>query len=66
MIKKATYSLLLLGLCCLSFKSVYDEPCGIKNYAFKADEKVTMKVFYSTLGMYVGAGEAVFTNTLER
>ena len=66
MIKKSTYSLLLLGFFCLSFKSVYEEPCGIKNYAFKAEEKITMKVYYSTLGMYVGAGEAVFTNTLER
>ncbi len=24
-----------------------------------------MKVFYSTLGAYIGAGEAIFTTTLE-
>jgi hypothetical protein len=34
--------------------------------AFKANEEVKMKVFYSTMGMYVGAGEAVFTTTIER
>ena len=38
----------------------------VRNNAFKADEEVKMKVFYSTLGMYVGAGEAVFTSSLER
>ena len=57
---------LLIGLCCLSFKPQYDEFCGMKNTAFKADEKVTMKIFYTTLGMYVGAGEATFTTSLER
>ncbi len=40
--------------------------CGIRNSSFRHGEEVTMKVFYSTLGMYVGAGEAVFTTTLER
>ena len=25
-----------------------------------------MKVYYSTLGAYIGAGEATFTSTLER
>lgn len=58
--------LLVTGLCCLSFRSGYDELCGLKNTAFKPDEEVRMKVFYSTLGMYIGAGEAVFTTTLER
>lgn len=40
--------------------------CGIKNTAFKAGEEITMKVYYSTLGMYVGAGEAKFTTSLSR
>ncbi|MBK7432630.1 MAG: DUF3108 domain-containing protein [Chitinophagaceae bacterium] len=66
MIQNAKFALLFLGLCGFSLKPAYDAECGIKNFAFKADEKVTMKVFYSTLGMYVGAGEAVFTTTLER
>ena len=40
--------------------------CGIRNTAFKAGEKVIMKVFYNALGAYIGAGEATFTATLER
>jgi Protein of unknown function (DUF3108) len=40
--------------------------CGIKNTAFLAGESVTMKVFYNTLGMYVGAGEATFNTSIER
>ncbi len=57
---------LVTGFCGLSFTAAYDDTCSIRNNAFKADEEVKMKVFYSTLGMYVGAGEAVFTSTLER
>lgn len=43
-----------------------DEFCGIRNSAFSSGEQVTMIVYYSTLGMYVGAGEAKFTTNLER
>lgn len=49
----------------------YQEPtndsfCGLKNTAFKPGESVTFKVFYNAVGMYIGAGEAVFSTTLER
>jgi Protein of unknown function (DUF3108) len=55
------------ALCCVSIKPAYDDEfCGIKNTAFQADETVTMKVFYSTMGAYIGAGEATFTSTLEK
>lgn len=40
--------------------------CGIRNTTFKANEKILMKVYYSALGGYIGAGEATFTTTLER
>jgi hypothetical protein len=40
--------------------------CGIKNTAFKTGESITMKVFYNTAGMYIGAGEATFTTNIER
>ncbi|CAN5272970.1 DUF3108 domain-containing protein [soil metagenome] len=43
-----------------------DDFCGIKNMSFKDGEVVTMKVFYSTLGMYIAAGEATFSTTLEK
>ncbi len=43
-----------------------NEFCGVRNTAFQPGEQVTMKVYYTTLGMYVGAGEAKFTTTLEK
>lgn len=43
-----------------------DTFCGIRNTAFQAGEVLTMKVFYNSLGMYIGAGEATFTTNLER
>jgi Protein of unknown function (DUF3108) len=58
--------LLFTALSILSFTPVSTTNCNMRNSAFKANEEVKMKVFYSTMGMYVGAGEAVFTTTLER
>ena len=66
MIRHFKMVLLFTGFCSLSFTSKFDDACTIKNNAFKADEEVRMKVFYSTLGMYIGAGEATFTSSLER
>lgn len=66
MIRYFKMALLIAGFCSLSFTSAVDDTCNIRNTAFRADEEVQMKVFYSTLGMYVGAGEAVFTSSLER
>jgi hypothetical protein len=67
MIRLAKYGVLAMALCCVSFKPAYnDEVCTMRNTAFKADEIVTMKVFYSALGAYIGAGEATFTTSLER
>jgi hypothetical protein len=43
----------------------YQELCGIKNTAFKAGEKVSYTVYYAVAGIYVNAGTATFTNTLE-
>lgn len=60
---KLIISLLLLLLTNVSPQQ--DEFCGIHNNAFQAGEQVTMKVYYTTLGMYVGAGEARFNTTLE-
>ncbi len=57
--------LLLVCLCGFQLKPD-DDFCGTKNIAFQAGESVTFKVFYSTLGMYIGAGEATFTTALER
>jgi len=43
-----------------------DEFCGAHNTAFQAGETLTYKVLYKLANVYVGAGEAVFTNTLEQ
>ena len=66
MIRYFKMALLVTGFCSLSFSSKFDDSCKLRNTAFKADEELKMKVFYSTMGMYVGAGEAVFTSSLER
>lgn len=42
-----------------------DNSCSIRNTAFKAGEKVTLTVYYAVAGVYVNAGTATFTNTLE-
>ena len=60
---KAT--VLLLVLSAFAPKQTGGDFCGLKNRAFQAGETVTMKVFYSTMGMYIGAGEATFTTSIE-
>lgn len=59
-------ALLVMVLCSFGLAPSHNDPCGLRNNAFKTDEEVRMKVFYSTMGMYIGAGEAVFTSSLER
>ena len=43
----------------------FQDSCSVRNTAFKAGEKVTFKVFYAVACVYVDAGTATFTNTLE-
>lgn len=43
-----------------------EEFCGTQNSAFKEGEVVNMRVYYSTIGMFIGAGDASFTTTLEK
>lgn len=43
-----------------------DEFCGARNTAFKDGESITMRVYYSTLGIYISAGEATFNTSVER
>jgi hypothetical protein len=42
-----------------------DDFCGIPNRAFQAGESTTFKVYYTLAGVYIAAGEAVFTVVLE-
>ncbi|MEO6583819.1 MAG: DUF3108 domain-containing protein [Ferruginibacter sp.] len=64
--KLIQFLLLPFSLLLVSQTPAQTDFCGIRNTAFKAGEVVTMKVFYSTMGAYIGAGEATFTTRLER
>lgn len=46
--------------------SAGDDFCGIHNTAFSPNESLTYHVFYSVVGLYVNAGTATFTTTLEK
>lgn len=58
-----------LGIAIFSFFShanaQNDNFCGIRNTAFDADEQVSFVVYYAVAGIYVNAGNATFTTTLE-
>lgn len=40
--------------------------CSIRNSSFLAGEEVTFHVYYTLAGVYVNAGTAIFTNSLEQ
>ncbi len=46
--------------------SANDDFCGTHNTAFIAGETITFNVYYNIIGLYVNAGAATFTNTLEK
>jgi len=43
-----------------------DDFCGIRNFAFQQGEVINYTIYYNVIGLYVNAGEATFTNTLDR
>lgn len=59
-------AVIILALSTISFTTGVPDFCGIRNKAFKDAEVVTFKVFYSTMGAYIGAGEATFATNIER
>src|SRR4051812_43751215 len=46
--------------------SAGDDFCGIRNTSFVAGEQISYVVFYNVIGIYVNAGNASFTTSLER
>ena len=58
---------LILGL--FSFSATNERPqdnfCGIRNVSFNVGEEVSFTVYYAVAGIYVNAGTATFTSTLE-
>lgn len=61
--KKFLLSVLLVTV--LSSLSPADEFCGLRNRAFEDGENISFNVFYSVIGLYVNAGSANFTVTLD-
>jgi hypothetical protein len=47
-------------------RALADDFCGVRNSSFSAGEQINFNVFYNLAGIYVAAGEASFTTTLER
>lgn len=47
-------------------KAPNDEFCGASNTAFNAGEEISYTVYYAVAGIYIDAGNANFTNTLEK
>jgi len=43
----------------------FQDHCAMRNTAFLAGEKIVMTVYYAVAGIYVNAGTATFTNSLE-
>ena len=46
-------------------KTPQDNFCGIRNISFQVDEEISFTVFYAVAGIYVNAGNAVFTSKME-
>lgn len=46
--------------------SAGDDFCSIRNTAFSASESITFNVYYSVIGIYINAGTANFTLSLEK
>lgn len=65
MIRKFLVFFLCLTIC-LRLSADDDDFCGIRNTAFKAGESITFTVYYSVIGIYINAGTANFTTTLEK
>lgn len=62
--KKLLLFVLLLGFA--RTISAGDDFCGIHNTSFQDGESISFVVFYNVIGLYVNAGDANFTTTLEK
>lgn len=54
------------ALLCTVSLTAGDNFCGIRNTSFQNGENITFTVFYNVVGLYVNAGTATFSTTLER
>jgi len=70
-VKKIKYIFLVLStLCLLSMQTnepLEDDFCGgLKNRSTQGGEQITFHVYYAVAGVFVNAGTAIFTNTIEK
>jgi len=64
---KVNRPLVFLLLTVISFPlRAGDGFCEIRNSAFSNGEQITLKVFYTVVGAYFGAGEATFNTSIEK
>jgi hypothetical protein len=67
---KGVKSVSIISLALMAFsikaKAPGDEFCGIRNTSFKGGEEVTYTVYYAVAGLYIDAGTALFTNSIEK
>jgi hypothetical protein len=59
------FTTLIVSLTWLTL-SADDDFCGIRNTAFLKNEILTYNVFYSVIGIYINAGTATFSTSLEK
>ncbi len=61
-------AVLFFTTCMMSMRALapMDDSCSLRNRAYLAGEELTFSVYYAVAGIYVNAGAAVFSNTLER
>lgn len=62
--KRKIFNTFLLVLISIQLNADNDF-CGIKNTCFSSGERITLKVFYNVVGLYVDAGTATFSAQLE-
>lgn len=62
---KKIISLSVALIICIKL-SAGDDFCGIRNTAFQQGESISYNVFYAVAGVYVNAGTAIFSNSIEK
>lgn len=62
--RRKFFSTLVTVLICIRLSADSDF-CGISNSSFSSGERITLKVFYNVVGLYVDAGTATFNAQLE-
>ena len=62
--RRKFFSTLVTVLICIRLSADSDF-CGISNSSFSSGERITLKVFYNVVGLYVEAGTATFSAQLE-